>query len=270
MKENKIPCAVGILTFNSASTLRAALESARLFAEIIVSDGGSTDDTLPLARAYGAKIISQDPKFKGDDNNIIDFAGARNELLQSASHPWFFSLDSDELLTEELVSEIASTITSGHPAAAFSVPRRYVLSGETVKCAATYPTAQMRFFHRGAVTGFIKTIHEKVEPRPGAPVLTLQNFMLVPMNADPRFHRAKWKRYAELEAARRGRISFWGWLVSALENAKISLLYLFRYFRNLIFCRGKRLPWRLEWERHVYHINICRRFWKLRRQKKSF
>lgn len=264
MNAHKIPCTVGMLTFNSDATLKVALESVCGFAEVIICDGGSTDETLSLARAYGARVIVQSPEFKGEDNKIIDFAGVRNQTLQVASYPWFFYLDSDEVMTSVLEAEIGSIISSGHPAAAFWVPRKYQLDGVTVDCAATYPTnKQMRFFHRDAVTGFIKTIHERIAVKAGAPVVYLRNFMLVPMNPDPIFHRAKWQHYIELETVRRGKISLWEWFMVCAENFKISVLYLTRYASNLIFCRGKRLPWCLEWERHVYHLNICRRFWKM-------
>lgn len=264
MSVHKIPCTVGILTFNSAATLKAALESVTNLAEVIICDGGSTDETLSLARAYGARIIVQAPEFKSEDNKIIDFSGVRNQMIAAASCEWFFSLDSDELMTFALQAEIETLISSSHPSAAFWVPRKYQLEGVTVDCASTYPTnQQMRFFHHDAVTGFIKTIHERIEVRQGSPVFTLKNFMLVPVNPDPAFHRAKWRHYIELEVVRRGKISLWGWLVSCAENFKISVLYISRYASNLLFCKGTRLPWALEWERHVYHINTCRRFWKL-------
>ncbi len=254
---------MGILTFNSGATLKAALESVINFAEIIICDGGSTDETLALARAYGTKIIVDAPEFKDEGNRTYDFSGIRNQTLSVASHQWFFYLDSDELMTPALEAEIETLISSGHPAAAFWVPRKYTIGGELVKCAATYPTRQMRFFHLDAVKGFIKIVHEKIEVKEGALVFELRNCMLVPFNPDPAFHRRKWERYIELEAIRRGKISLGGWLLSCVENFKISTLYAFRYIRNLFFCRGKRMPWRLEWERHVYHINICRRFWRL-------
>ncbi len=263
MSEHKIQCTVGILTLNSEATIKAALDSVRNFAEIIICDGGSTDETLSLARAYGAKVLVQAPEFKVEGNKIADFAGVRNQMLATAQNPWFFYLDSDELMTPALVAEIETLISSEHPSAAFWVPRKYQLQGEVVLCAATYPTKQVRFFHRDAVRGFIKTIHERVSVKQGMPVLKLRHFMLVPINPNPAFHRLKWAHYIELEAARRGRISFLGWFLVCAENFKISALYAFRYVRNLFFCRGKRLPWRLEWERHAYHINICRRFWKL-------
>ena len=261
--KDKIQCTVGILTFNSGATLKAALESVINFAEVIICDGGSTDETLALARAYGARVIVQAPEFKSEDNKIIDFSGVRNQMIAAASCEWFFSLDSDELMTLALESEILTLIASGHPSAAFWVPRKYQLDGMTVDCAATYPTKQMRFFHSGAVTGFIKTIHERIEVSQDSPVFTLKNFMLVPMNPDPVFHRAKWSHYIELEVARRGKIALWDWFLVCAENFKISALYVFRYIRNIVFCRGKHMPWQLEWERHMYHINICRRFWRL-------
>lgn len=266
MSTNKIQCTVGILTFNSATTLKRALESVRDFAEIIVCDGGSTDDTLSLARAYGAKVLSQDPAFRGEDNKLTDFGGVRNQMIESAAFGWFFSLDSDELLTEALADEIRSIISSGHPAAAFWVPRKYMLESTVIECAATYPTRQVRFFHRDSVTGFIKSIHERVNVREGMPLLALKKFMLVPIDPSPAFHRAKWVHYIELEAARRGTLTVRQWLGLCAENLKVSLLYAVRFVRNALFCRGARLPWRLEWERHVYHVNLCRRFWRLVRR----
>ena len=259
---NKIQCTVGILTFNSDATLKATLESVRGFAEVIICDGGSTDETLSLARAYGARVIVQSPEFKGEGNKIADFSGVRNQMLGAASYEWFFSLDSDELMTPALEAEIEVIVSSGHPAA-FWVPRKYTINGELIDCATTYPARQMRFFHRRSVNGFIKIIHEKIEVKSESPVFKLKNFMLVPFNPDPAFHRRKWQHYIELEAVRRGKISLWGWFISSAENFKISLLYVARFLKNLVFCRGKRMPWRLEWERHVYHVNICRKFWKL-------
>ncbi len=258
---NKIQCTVGILTFNSGATIKETLESAKNFAEIIVCDGGSTDETLPLSRAYGAKVIVQAPEFKGEGNKISDFSGVRNQMLSVSTHDWFFWLDSDELLTPELEAEISGIVSGGHPAAAFWVPRKYTLNGELVNCAATYPTKQMRFFNRDASDGFVKTIHEKISVKPGMQIGELKHFMLVPMNPSPAFHREKWRHYIELEAARSGKISFGGWLLICAENAKISLLYFYRYVRNLFFCRGKHLPWKLEWERHVYNFDLCLKLW---------
>lgn len=261
VNNEKIPCTVAVLTHNSEKMLKAALESVKDFAEIIVCDGTSTDRTLDIARAYGARVLPQDPAFKDKEGRIADFAAVRNQTLYAATYDWFFYLDSDELMTPELVSEIKGFIAKSEPKAVW-VDRKYQLEGKTVERAATYPTRQMRFFHKSAVTGFIKPIHERINPKPGAVIKKTKNFMLVPISPDPLVWREKWKHYIALEVARRGKISFCQWLLVCLENLKISLLYLIRYLFLVAPSRGTKMPWALEWERHVYHWSLCTALWK--------
>jgi glycosyltransferase involved in cell wall biosynthesis len=71
--------------------------------EMIVVDTGSTDSTRQIAAARGAKVIPF-------DFTRIDFAGARNCGLASASGQWILVLDADEALHPDsvlLVREIA-------------------------------------------------------------------------------------------------------------------------------------------------------------------
>ncbi len=263
MNENpkKIPCTVAVLTKNNEATLARALDSVKDFAEIIVCDGGSTDRTLDIVRAYGAKIIPQDPTFKDAEGRITDFAGVHNQALHASKYDWHFYLDSDELLTPELIQEIHPYILENVRMLAMLVDRKYEIDGKVIEHAATYPTRQMRFFHKGAVTEFIKPIHERINPRPDAIVKTTKNFMLVPVSPDPRVWREKWKHYIALEVARRGKISFGQWLDVCLENAKVSLLFAVRLIRYSLFCSGTKMPFALEWERHVYHFNLCKALW---------
>jgi glycosyltransferase involved in cell wall biosynthesis len=72
--------------------------------EIIVVDTGSTDSTRAIAARRGAKVIPF-------DFTRIDFAGARNCGVASASGQWILVLDADEALHAEsrpLVREIAA------------------------------------------------------------------------------------------------------------------------------------------------------------------
>ncbi|MFZ5845215.1 MAG: glycosyltransferase [Patescibacteria group bacterium] len=82
-----------IATYNSSRTIKRCLQSisAQIYPqnkiEIIVADGGSTDDTLEIARQFGAKIISVDPhKQNAEYNKSIGIQEARNEILLMLDH----------------------------------------------------------------------------------------------------------------------------------------------------------------------------------------
>lgn len=53
------PLSVFVTTYNNGRTLPACLESVKWADEIIVLDSFSTDDTLVVARRYGALISQQ-------------------------------------------------------------------------------------------------------------------------------------------------------------------------------------------------------------------
>ncbi len=58
--------------------------------EVVVYDTGSTDGTVALAEAHGARVI----RGHWDD----DFAAARNRLLEHCTTDWVLSLDADEVI----------------------------------------------------------------------------------------------------------------------------------------------------------------------------
>lgn len=70
--------------------------------EMVVLDTGSTDRTVAIAQAFGAKV-----EFYPWNN---DFAAARNESLKYATGDWILVLDADELLTPGIVPQIKQII----------------------------------------------------------------------------------------------------------------------------------------------------------------
>src|SRR6185369_15137649 len=76
---------------DETARLAACLESVSgTVDEIVIVDTGSTDDTVELARARGARVVS----WAWRD----DFAAARNESLRHARGDWVLVLDADERL----------------------------------------------------------------------------------------------------------------------------------------------------------------------------
>ena len=260
----KIRCTVGILTYNSGVTLRRALESGKDFSEIIVNDGGSTDDTLSIAEEYGARVIVQDGVCKNADGTLKDFSCAKNQLLRAARNDWFLVIDSDEAISEGLCGEIRQLVMSEDTAHVYNVPIRIILDGKEIKYSSNYPGYQHRFFNKKSAAHFEKPVHEKVTydtirytPR------TLTHPWYVFTTRDEMTHYLRsTKKYIDMEA-RKGvdqpfgeylRFSVWG---NILKSAKIVVKALYIYLRH-----GGRdtLPVRAELGRALYPLVVLGEF----------
>jgi glycosyltransferase involved in cell wall biosynthesis len=79
--------------------------------EIIVVDTGSTDDTIRIAKRYGAQLLHR-PWTK-------DFSAARNSALDAASGDWILYIDADERLRLPAGVHLHSYIERKLAAAAF-------------------------------------------------------------------------------------------------------------------------------------------------------
>src|SRR3954470_13250605 len=90
-----------ILTLNEERNLPGCLESAASSHDVVVLDSGSTDRTVEIARAAGARVFTRP---------FDNFAGQRNHAQKNIpfKFPWVFHLDADERLTPELFSECCS------------------------------------------------------------------------------------------------------------------------------------------------------------------
>ena len=159
MEINSIKCSVGILTYNSEQFLERCLQRVEGFAEIIISDGGSSDNTLGIAKKYGCKIIKQSNQGKP----IVDFALERNRTLNTSSYNWFFYLDSDEIISRELKDEIRQICSKDQTDFyVYKVPYRIVSEDLSVIYKSFKTYYQNRFFNKKCGAKFVRKIHEKI------------------------------------------------------------------------------------------------------------
>src|SRR3989338_3415972 len=129
-----VPASIFILAKNSGRTLRKTLESVKNFEDIVVCDGGSGDDTLSIAREFGARIFPQSAQGLDRDGKIIDFSCARNSCLSRTMKDWILYLDSDEYLSEKAAEEISGIANNPTPPFfIWRVPRKHVLDGEIIE-----------------------------------------------------------------------------------------------------------------------------------------
>ena len=210
MNENtkKIKCSVGILTLNSEAGLLACLESMKDFAEIVICDGNSTDKTVEIAKAYGAKVIRQ---YNTDLPNLPcmkDKADMCQKNMEACSYDWHFRMDSDDTLSPDVVEEIRSIVSNPNPPhLIYRMPTRiFFEEGDKlreIKYEATYPSYHIRLSHKSVGMYFKGDVHNR-------PSFDEKRFPIGTMKGYYDFHwperRVKnfWaflKKYADTEAS---------------------------------------------------------------------
>jgi len=181
---------VVIIAQNEERIISRCLESAAWAGEIIVVDGGSTDNTAQIARSRGAKVFVNG--FKG-------FAAQKNYAISKATGKWVLSLDADEVIEEKLAQEITDIISSKNPCDGYYIPRKnFYYTGKFLRFGGLYPDRQLRFFKRnnGSFEGAV--IHEGIKVK-GTTGL-LKNSILHFTKPGIKAHIDTVNRYTELEA----------------------------------------------------------------------
>jgi len=139
--------------------LDGALASVRdTVDEIIVVDTGSTDGTVDIARAHGARVYHH-----AWDN---DFAKARNQSLSYATGDWILILDADERLHADSVPLVRKVSNSClQEAISFSV---YNIDLDT-NHVSFLPS--IRMFRNGRGYAYRGIVHNQIDLPPDTPVL---------------------------------------------------------------------------------------------------
>jgi glycosyltransferase involved in cell wall biosynthesis len=131
-----------ILTYNESRHVAACIETLRFADEVIVFDSFSTDETVALAHAAGARVIQ---------HAFADFASQRNAALNAvrSSADWVLFVDADERVTPALAAEVRRVIDAP-TVAGYRIPRDNYLFGRLTRGAGWYPDYQTRLLRVGA------------------------------------------------------------------------------------------------------------------------
>ncbi|SRR5579885_653675 len=127
-----------VLTLNEDVNLGACLASVAWSDDIVVLDSFSTDRTLEIARAAGARIYQ---RHFDNERNQRTF-GLREIPFK---HPWVYMPDADEITPPELRDEMLSVVANpGRPEVAFRVRFKTVFMGRWIRHSSLYPTWVVR------------------------------------------------------------------------------------------------------------------------------
>ncbi len=209
---------VCILTKNSAASLGKTLDSVRPFSEVLLLDNGSTDNTLAIASAYPNVKIHQSP--------FVGFGPLRNKAAALASHDWILAIDSDEIVSPALASEIFALRLDG----AYLIPRHNFYNGKRIRGCGWDPEAVVRLYNRQQTRYSDAAVHEALLVPPHEAIRLKSPLLHTPYRSTSDF-LAKMEHYSTLFArqyAGKRKSSF----AKALGHGA------FAFFRSYLLKRG--------------------------------
>lgn len=128
--QKKIPITIVITTKNEEPRLKRCLEALKQFDEIIVVDSHSTDKTAAIARKNGARVV----EFEWNGRYPKKRQWCLDNLAITFQNDWVFFVDADEVLTYQLVDELAAMDWSATDRlAGYFVYGCYVFEGKSLR-----------------------------------------------------------------------------------------------------------------------------------------
>lgn len=179
-----IPVTAVIPTLNESAQIDAAINALSWADQVIVVDGGSTDDTVALAKAAGACVITLPGSTIG---------GQRNAGIELAKNNWVLAIDADERVDPILVEEIARVVKSTGGPSAYGFRFRNEYLGRELKHGPWGRDWHVRLFTRDQ-RYTTTNVHEGLEVR-GA-TGSLRGAMIHRPYRDIAHHAAKIMKYA--------------------------------------------------------------------------
>ncbi|HEX6333558.1 MAG TPA: glycosyltransferase family 2 protein [Flavisolibacter sp.] len=239
-----VPVSVVIITKNEEENIAACIASAAgLSGDIIVVDSGSTDNTVPIAVAAGARVIEID---------WICYGHSRNTGAEAARHDWIIAMDADERLTPALRDRILHLQLHENNVYRFRRQNHYL--GSRIRFGTPGHDKPVRLYHRLHGKWNMNLVHEKLVTSSTSKILNepMLHFSI----RDVEQYREKTARYAELTAHdyfMKGRSnSLWKRLLSPVFNAAKSYIFELGFLDGYKGFAVAAIIARYSWLKYVY------------------
>jgi glycosyltransferase involved in cell wall biosynthesis len=133
-----------------------------LVSEIVVVDQASQDGTIEVCEKFNAKIVKMDR----DAISRVGFGVLRNIAISTTRTDWVMMIDSDEVVSEQLASDIRVALKSKGPCAGYRVNTIGIAFGKPRRALSGY-SAYPRLLRKGFVTFDTHRVHEGFVIRSG-------------------------------------------------------------------------------------------------------
>lgn len=141
-----------VMTHNEEKRIGACLERLAWADEMLVVDSFSTDRSVELAEAAGARVLRHE---------FVDFSSQINWGFEQAKGDWILLIDADELVTPELRDSIRKTLADGPRFEIYEVVRDAFFLERPMRASSWSNDRIPRLFERGRVS-YSGSVHQSV------------------------------------------------------------------------------------------------------------
>lgn len=179
-----------VISFNEARTIGQCVAALRKVCdEVIILDSASTDGTVEICEKLGAKVVQQ---------AWLGYSQTKNLGNKMARHDWILSIDSDEILSEELIETLRKLKTA--PGKVYALDRVTEFDGKWVWHSGWYPEWKPRLFDRNHVEWQGDFVHETLRIPIDYQVVRLKGKLFHYSYKDADDHWRRLEKYARLGA----------------------------------------------------------------------
>lgn len=155
MSSAQIPLTLVVITKDAEKSLAKCLSSASWIPNMIIVDSGSQDNTVNIAKSFGATVIKQE---------WLGFGPQKFLAVSRATTDWVLCLDADEFLSTELSTSIKNLFKNEQLCEGYIFARRNKFLGRFLSHGEGYPDWNMRLFNKNHAQWSDDLIHERVIP----------------------------------------------------------------------------------------------------------
>jgi glycosyltransferase involved in cell wall biosynthesis len=183
-----------IITRNEAGNIGHCLDSVSFAEEWIVLDYASTDETVAIAKAKGARVI--------ETQDWPGFGPQKNRALSEAQCQWVLCLDADERVSPELAEAIQRVVAQGSDQI-YAFSRRTQFCGRWIKHSGWTPDYVCRLFQRSQARFSQDKVHERLVPYEPLPTKYLSGYLWHYSYPGPEAYWRKLQTYSRAWAEQR-------------------------------------------------------------------
>jgi glycosyltransferase involved in cell wall biosynthesis len=211
---------VTVLTKNSEKYIIDCLSSLSKFNEVVILDNGSEDNTLSLASKFNNVSIFV--------HEFIGFGPMKNIAAEKSSNEWILSIDSDEVLSDDLLSSI-DKLDLNDKKIVYGFKRLNHYNKKPILCCGWDNDIVMRLYNKNYTKFTDSMVHEKIQYKKDTHESILNGNLLHYPFDDATSLLDKIQRYSSLYATQSNKIS---------SPTKAVIHAGFSFFKNYFLQKG--------------------------------